>query len=55
MAEKDLWNYGIIGAVILGALMLLGSFTSAPSAPASRLGAQPVKANVGTSCGCGGK
>ena len=48
MAEKDLWNYGIIGAVILGALMLLGSFTGA-SAPA------PAKANVGTSCGCGGK
>ena len=53
MAEKDLWNYGIIGAVILGVLMLIGQ-ASAP-APASRLAAQPVKANVGTSCGCGGK
>lgn len=46
MGKEDLLNYGIIGAAILGALMLIGHFT-ANGAPA------PAKANVGTSCGCG--
>ena len=54
MAEKDLWNYGIIGAVILGALMLLGSFTASKTGSLNSRPA-PAKANVGTSCGCGGK
>jgi len=39
--DKDYWNYGIIGMVILGAMILFNKLK------------EPKQANVASSCGCG--